>query len=70
MVGFMRYREASAFEVLKRERPLFVWMAAGSVLGAILGGMLLGSVPTDWLVIGLAVILLVSAWKVFGHSAH
>lgn len=70
IVGFLRYREAQAFAVLGRERALFVFMAVGSVLGAILGGMLLGSVPTDWLVIGLAVILLVSAWKVFGHVAH
>jgi uncharacterized membrane protein YfcA len=68
IVGFVRYREAAAFEVLRRERPLFAFMAAGSVFGAMAGGMLLGSVPTDWLVIGLAVILLISAVKVFKHA--
>ena len=67
IVGFMRYREAAAFDVLGRERPLFLFMAAGSVLGALLGGLLLGVVPTDWLVLGLALILLISAVKVFRH---
>jgi len=67
IVGFMRYREAAAFEVLGRERALFLFMAAGSVLGAIAGGLMLGSIPTDWLVLGLALILLISAWKVFRH---
>lgn len=67
IVGFIRYREAQAFEVLSRERALFLFMAAGSLLGAIAGGLLLGLVPTDWLVLGLALILLVSAVKVFKH---
>lgn len=70
IVGFMRYREAAAFEVLGREHSLFIFMAVGSALGAVIGGLLLGSVPTDWLVLGLALILLISAWKVFGHHAH
>ncbi|MFZ5537727.1 MAG: TSUP family transporter [Pseudomonadota bacterium] len=67
IVGFMRYREAAAFGVLARERGLFLFMALGSMLGATLGGWSLGWVPTDWLVLGLAVILLVSAVKVFKH---
>ena len=67
LVGFMRYREAAAFDVLGRERSLFAVMAIGSVLGALLGGMLLGAFPTDGLVIVLAIILLVSAFKVFKH---
>lgn len=70
IVGFMRYREAKAFEVLGRERSLFGFMALGSALGAVLGGVMLGSIPTDWLVLALAVILLISAWKVFGHTTH
>lgn len=67
IVGFLRYREAAAFEVLARERSLFLFMAAGSLVGAVLGGLLLGLVPTDLLVVALALILLVSAVKVFKH---
>ncbi len=67
VVGFMRYREAAAFEVLGRERPLFLFMAAGSLVGAVIGGLVLGWVPTDLLIVALALILLVSAVKVFKH---
>ncbi len=67
LAGFLRYREAAAFEVLARERALFLYMAAGSLAGAILGGLLLGLVPTDLLVVMLALILLISAVKVFKH---
>ncbi len=67
VVGFMRYREAAAFEVLGRERPLFLFMAVGSLVGAVIGGLVLGWVPTDLLIVALALILLVSAVKVFKH---
>ncbi|MEF3193929.1 MAG: sulfite exporter TauE/SafE family protein [Halothiobacillaceae bacterium] len=67
VVGFMRYRGAAAFEVLGRERPLFLFMAAGSLVGAVIGGVALGWVPTDLLIVALALILLVSAVKVFKH---
>lgn len=45
-----------------------LWMVAGSVLGAALGGMLLGLVPTDLLMSLLGVILLVSAVKTLQHA--
>ena len=67
VVGFSRYSRSGAFAVLKAERPLLIWMACGSVLGAALGGMLLGSVPTRWLMLLLGVILLISAIKTFRH---
>jgi len=46
IVGFARYTSSDAFDVLRKERPLGVWMAIGSILGAALGGVLLGLVPT------------------------
>lgn len=67
LAGFFRYREAGAFTVLKTERRLFVFMAAGSIIGALIGGLMLDQIPTDWLVIALGVILLISAVKVFKH---
>lgn len=67
IVGFARYRTASAFRVLVRERHVLVWMAFGSVAGAALGGMLLGAVPERVLTLLLAVILAISAVKVFRH---
>lgn len=68
IVGFARYTRADAFTVLRDERPLMRWMVAGSILGAAIGGLLLGLVPTGWLMGLLGVILLVSAVKTFQHA--
>lgn len=68
IVGFARYIRSDAFAVLRQEQPLFRWMAAGSVLGAALGSLLLGLVPTHLLMNLLGLILLVSAVKTFQHS--
>lgn len=67
-VGFARYTSADAFTVLKQERPLLKAMAVGSILGAALGGMLLGLVPTHLLMTLLGVVLLISAIKTFQHT--
>lgn len=67
VVGFVRYRESAAFAVLRTHRALLLAMAAGSLVGAALGGLLLGVVPTDGLGLLLALILAISAWKVFRH---
>jgi uncharacterized membrane protein YfcA len=40
-------------------------MGLGSVIGAIVGGLLAGIVPANLLKIGLGVILIISAWRVF-----
>ena len=68
IVGFARYSSSDAFAVLKSERPLFRWMVAGSILGAGVGGLLLGLVPPEILITGLGVILLISAVKTFKHA--
>ncbi len=43
-------------------------MALGSVSGTVVGGLLLGVVPTALLVPLLAVLLVMSAYKVWQHS--
>lgn len=68
LVGFVRYRQSDAFTVLARERQLLLWMAAGSIAGAAVGGLLLGSVASAWLMTGLGLILFVSAIKIFQHG--
>jgi uncharacterized membrane protein YfcA len=67
-VGLLRHFGAGA---ILRDRG--VWRAtilplgAGSVLGAILGALALGLVPSQALKIGLGIILIWSAWGVFRH---
>ncbi len=68
LVGFARYTGSDAFVVLRQERVLFRFMALGSIIGAGLGGLLLGLVPTNVLITGLGIILLISAIKTFQHS--
>jgi uncharacterized membrane protein YfcA len=68
LVGFARYSASDAFNVLRDERPLFLWMAAGSILGAAVGSLLLGLVPATLLLALLSVLLLLSAVKVFQHA--
>lgn len=68
IVGFARYRQSNAFAVLSAERTLLKWMSAGSIVGAALGGLALGLVPTQALTAGLGVILLISAIKTFAHA--
>lgn len=67
-VAFTRYSRDRSFAVLGRNRAFVLVMAAGSVVGAFLGGQLLGVVPSRILLPLLAAILLVSAAKVWRHG--
>lgn len=68
IVGFARYSRSDAFNVIRQEQPLFRWMVACSFLGAGLGGLALGLIPTRLLMGLLGVILLISAVKIFRHA--
>ncbi|MBE7376551.1 sulfite exporter TauE/SafE family protein [Pseudomonas lopnurensis] len=68
VVGFLRYSRDSSFQVLQRNLPFVIMMAAGSLAGAWLGGQLLGRVSNAVLLPLLAGILAVSAIKVWRHS--
>lgn len=70
MVGLTRYRGADAFAVLRRELSLFFWMAAGSVAGAGLGGLLLGLFSPRVLMGLLSLVLFLSAVKLFRHNGE
>jgi uncharacterized membrane protein YfcA len=68
IAGFARYTRSDAFAVLRQEKSLLRWMVIGSIFGAAVGGLLLGLVPTRWLLGLLGAILLVSAIKIFQHA--
>ncbi|MBC7984812.1 MAG: sulfite exporter TauE/SafE family protein [Candidatus Obscuribacterales bacterium] len=68
LIGFARYSRDESFKVLK-QNSRFVWiMALGSLVGAFIGGQLLGIVPTGLLLPFLSIILLVSAVKMWRHG--
>lgn len=68
LVGFARYSRDRSFIVLGENRRFVLVMAAGSILGSFIGGRLLGLVPNAVLLPLLAVILVLSALKVWRHK--
>lgn len=68
LVGFARYSQDQSFSVLKRNWPFMLAMAIGSMVGTFIGGQLLGVIPTSVLLPILALILVISAVKVWRHA--
>ena len=68
LVGFARYSRDRSFVVLGENRGFVLVMAAGSIAGSFIGGLLLGLVPSPVLLPLLAVILVLSAVKVWRHK--
>jgi uncharacterized membrane protein YfcA len=68
LVGFARYSRDRSFGVLGENRRFVLVMAAGSIFGSFIGGRLLGIVPNAVLLPLLAIILVLSAVKVWRHK--
>lgn len=69
LVAFTRYSRDRSFSVIRDNGRFLLVMASGSVLGTVVGGLLLGVVPNMVLVPTLALLLVLSAVKVWGHAA-
>lgn len=68
LAGFSRYSRDGSFAVLGQNRHFVGIMAAGSVMGAFLGGQLLGMIPITVLLPLLALVLGLSAVKIWRHG--
>ena len=68
LVGFARYSRDRSFVVLGENRRFVLVMAAGSIFGSFIGGRLLRLVPNAVLLPLLAIILVLSAVKVWVHK--
>lgn len=68
LVAFARYSQDKSFAVLRHNRAFLLAMAIGSVAGTAAGGALLDVVPTEVVVPLLAVLLVISARKVWQHG--
>lgn len=68
LVAFARYSRDGSFAVLGANLRFTTIMAAGSLAGAVLGGLFLGAIPDLVLIPLLAVILLISAAKLARHD--
>jgi uncharacterized protein len=68
LVAFARYSRDRSFAILRADKGFVLAMATGSIIGTILGGLLLGAVPEDVLIPLLVALLLVSSVKVWRHD--
>lgn len=68
VVGFARYSQNQAFGILRTHKTFVVAMAVGSIIGAAIGGQLLGVIPSGILLPALSAILVISAVKVWRHK--
>ncbi|MEV0533409.1 sulfite exporter TauE/SafE family protein [Kitasatospora sp. NPDC050463] len=69
LVAFARYSRDGSFAVLRANLRFTAILAAGSITGAILGGLLVGVIDDLVLIPALSVILLISAVKTARHAA-
>lgn len=67
LVGLARYSRDRSFGVVRLNSRLTIVMAAGSIVGAYLGTLLLGVISAGIIVPMLAAILVVSAIKIWRH---
>lgn len=68
LVAFARYSRDGSFSVLGTNLRFTMTMAAGSIAGAVLGGLLLGAFSDLILIPALALLLLASAVKLARHD--
>jgi uncharacterized membrane protein YfcA len=66
--GMGRYAARGAYADPEPLRTTVAPMAIGSVIGAVIGGLLAGAVPPAALKIGLGVVLIWSAQRIFRHA--
>lgn len=68
LMGFSRYSRDKSLAVVRRSMQFVLFMSAGSLIGTSCGGLMLGIVPGEALLPLLAVILVLSALKVWKHA--
>ncbi|WP_438353981.1 sulfite exporter TauE/SafE family protein [Microbacterium sp. CJ88] len=68
LVAFTRYSRDNSFKVLGETKSFLIAMTAGSIVGTLVGGSLLGVVPNAVLIPLLVLLLLLSSLKVWNHK--
>lgn len=68
LVGVLRHARRGVYADKRALSTTVIPMGIGSVFGAVIGGLLVGLIPASVLKLGLGVILIVSAWRIFHHN--
>lgn len=66
LAGLARHRARGAFRERRDLRELVVPMGLGTIVGGVVGGLLVASVLADAVKLLLGVVLVVSALRIFG----
>jgi uncharacterized membrane protein YfcA len=66
-VGSLRYVSQGAYAERRALTQTVAPMGVGSVIGALIGGVPVGTIPASLLKIGLGIILMISAMRTFRH---
>ncbi|MCI0439840.1 MAG: sulfite exporter TauE/SafE family protein [Chloroflexi bacterium] len=70
IIGVARYARQGAFSQGTDVKGTIFPMAVGSVIGALIGGSIVGLAPQSFLKVGLGLILIVSAIRIFSHRGR
>ena len=68
LVGFARYSRDRSFAVLAQQKRFLLWISTGSILGTLLGALLLGYTSPEILLPLLALVVVISALKIWRHT--
>ena len=68
LVAFARYSRDRGFAVLRDNTRFLLVMSLGSVIGTVVGGMLLGVVTSRALIPALVLLLVVSGVRIWRHD--
>jgi uncharacterized membrane protein YfcA len=68
LVGLIRYARRGAFADRRVFRETVAPMGIGSIIGAVIGGFLVGIAPASLLKLGLGAILIFSSVRMFQHT--
>lgn len=65
LMAFSRYSKSNQFKEIMKEKKFISYMIFGSLIGVIIGAILLEYINSEYISIILGIILLISAWKIF-----
>ncbi|WP_439592673.1 TSUP family transporter [Microbacterium sp.] len=68
LVAFARYSRDNSFAVLGQNKGFLIAMTLGSIAGTVVGGLLLGVIPSIVLIPLLVLLLVLSSIKVWHHE--
>lgn len=68
ITGLIRYKKDNSFNVVYPHKSFILIMAMGSILGAFIGGLMVGIISDNILIPLLSIILLLSSYKIWRNK--